>query len=94
MTPQDEIKKILERAERVAEASSDDFGHNVTACMEWQVQQIDGIATDTSRLCKALLMALDGLKNSCVAVGCADGSCYGCSACEIYDEAIKELRGE
>lgn len=44
------LEAVKARAENAASASSDDFGHSVTDCQVWQVQQLDRIADDTAAL--------------------------------------------
>ena len=40
MTWPDYLKQIKERAEKAAGARSDDFGHSVTDCAQWQANEM------------------------------------------------------
>lgn len=48
---------------KVAEASSDDFGHSVTACMEWQCSQIWKLDENGQKLISALRRAVESLES-------------------------------
>ncbi len=48
------LKEISERAEKAASAESDDFGHSVTECIEWQVSQLYQIDKDVQKLIEVI----------------------------------------
>ena len=56
----DKLNEIQARAEKAAGARSDDFGHSVSACMEWQVSQLEGpIERDVHALIAMLRRAIE-----------------------------------
>ena len=96
MTPT--LKKAIEesraRAEEAASVCSDDFGHSVQDCLEWQARQLDGIANDTERLCAALEVAVEALKFSevrCREIRAVNVKCHGMDD-DWADQAVEGVQ--
>lgn len=91
LTKLDEMEKHFAK---VAEASSDDFGHSVTACMEWQVSQLWKLDEDAQKLIAALRRAVEGLRceqpDYC-AINGGEFAKMGCGNCKALADIEKIL---
>jgi hypothetical protein len=58
----EKLKEISERAEKAANAVSDDFGHSVTECTNWQVLQLYQIDKDVQKLIQVIRVQSEALE--------------------------------
>lgn len=89
------IEKVKARADKAASASSGDFGHSVTDCMEWQVRQLNQIADDVDLLAKALARAVTALGDEASHEHAGGyGKLPDCPACQALTDIDNLLKQE
>jgi hypothetical protein len=92
----DKLKEISERADKAASAVSDDFGHSVTKCIEWQVSQLYQIDEDVQKLIEVIRVQSEALRF----YASHQGRQHDCPTCDLGDQAedaineVKKILGE